>query len=306
MTIESWLNERADNAARGRIFAAYSTVNLIAMIGGQLLLAIPDPSGFARFMLSAILVSLAVVPVSMTRLPEPRPVPAMPLDLRGLFRISPVAVVCALGIGVANAIFWSLGPIYAESFGLGKSFVAQFMTAAVLGAALTQIPFGRWSDQGDRRRVITILCLVAALAGVILALSPGRGISPTLVLAASFLFGTSALSLWAIVVAHANDAASPGQFVKLSSGLLLIYGVGAAISPVVTALISGLGAPGGIFAVAAVSHALLAVYAIYRMGVRNIMPRGRFVASPRTSTNVFKLDPRALDRMATPDNGAPR
>src|SRR5262249_38751595 len=154
-----------------------------------------DPSGFARFMLSAILVSLAVVPVAMTRLPEPRPTPAVPLDLRELFRISPVAVVCALGIGVANAIFWSLGPVYAESFGLGKSFVAHFMTAAVLGAALTQIPLGRWSDHGDRRRVIAILCLMAALAGLVLALSPGRSVPPMLVLAASTVFGASALSL---------------------------------------------------------------------------------------------------------------
>jgi MFS family permease len=303
MTIESWLNERAENAARGRIFAAYSTINLVALMGGQLLLNIPDASGFARFMLSAILVSLAVVPVSMTRLPEPKPSPAAPLDLKGLFKISPVAVICALGIGAANAIFWSLAPVYAES--LGQGFAAHFMTIAVLGAALAQIPLGRWSDQGDRRRVIVILCVVAALAGVILALAARQWLPVLLVLPAGFLFGASALSVWAIVVAHANDAAKPGQFVQLSSGLLLVYGIGAALSPVVTALIAGVGGFGGIFAVTAASHAAMAVYAIYRMGVRNVMPRGRFFASPRTSTNVFKLDPRALDPMAARDNGSP-
>jgi MFS family permease len=300
MTVESWLNERAENKARGRVFAAYSTINLIALMGGQLLLQVPDSSGAVRFMLSAILVALAVVPVSMTRLAEPKPAEAVPLDLRGLYTVSPVAVVCALGIGIANAIFWSLGPVFAASCAEGPGFVAQFMSCAVLGAAITQIPLGRWSDRGDRRRVIALLCAIAAAAGLFLALAARFALPAPLILLAGFLFGGSALSVWAIVVAHANDAALPGQFVRLSSGLLLVYGVGAAVSPVLTALVTGTNGFAGIFAVTAASHGLMALYAVYRMGVRHIMPRGRFVAPPRTSTNVFKLDPRAA-----PDNGAP-
>jgi MFS family permease len=299
MTVESWLNERADNATRGRIFSAYSTVNLTAMMGGQLLLFVPDPSGFARFALASILVSLAAIPVSLTRLAEPKPFEAPPIDLRTLYDVSPVGLVCAAGIGIASSIFWSLGAVYAASVGSSQSFVALFMASAVGGAAIMQIPLGRWSDRGDRRRVIAFGALAAAVAGLLLALAGRFGAPGPLLLLVSLVFGASALPIWAVVVAHANDAALPGQFVRMSSALLLVYGIGACVGPLVASLVTNaIGTPGP-FVVTVLSHGAIALFAIYRMGVRNIVPRRPFVDSPRTSAGVFKLDPRSAS-----DNGS--
>lgn len=293
MTVESWLNEMADNASRGRIFSAYSTINLVALMSGQLLLFAPDQSGFVRFVLASILVSLAAVPVTFTRLCEPKPIGTARIDITSLYEVSPVAVACSFGIGIASAVFWTLGPVFAAEVGHDERFVAGFMGLAIFGAILSQIPLGRLSDRGDRRRIIAAGALVAAFAAVALALAARFGAPGPLLLMVGLMFGASALSIWAIVVSHANDAAMPGQFVQLSSSLLLIYGVGASIGPLLASLANSVMGGAAIFAICAFSYFAMAFFTIYRMGVRSVVARSRFVDSPRTATSVFTLDPRA-------------
>ena len=50
----------------------------------------------------------------------------------------------------------------------------------------------------------------------------------------TFTYGTMAYALYSIAVAHANDHAK-GDFVRVSSGLLLLYGFGTMIGPVIGA-----------------------------------------------------------------------
>ncbi len=48
-------------------------------------------------------------------------------------------------------------------------------------------------------------------------------------------YGALAYTLYSIAVAHANDHAKPEDFVKVSGGLLLLYGFGTMIGPVIGA-----------------------------------------------------------------------
>lgn len=293
MVIESWLNERADNATRGRILATYTSVNLFAIMGGQLLLQLPDATGFARFALVSVLVSLAGVPVALTKTLQPQPIATPRLDLKALYQLSPLALVAGGLIGLAGACFWTLGPIFAAGTGHGDAFIAHFMSASVLGGALAQWPLGRLSDRVDRRKVILFAALGAALAGALLAVAGLLGAPPLMLIALAFLQGATSLSIWSIVVAHANDAAEEGAFVRLSSSLLIVYGVGAALGPFLAALFNARFGYTAVYVATALFHGLLAMFVLYRISLREMLPRKKFVAVPRTSTSVFQLDPRA-------------
>jgi MFS family permease len=74
VTIESWLNQRATNETRGRLLSVYMLVVTFGLGLGQLLLGVGDPAGFTLFVLVGMLVSLAVVPVAMIRIPTLREV----------------------------------------------------------------------------------------------------------------------------------------------------------------------------------------------------------------------------------------
>lgn len=305
LVIESWLNDRATNQTRGTIIGIYTFVNLTVITVGQFMITLYDPAGFALFALASILVSLAAVPLALTRSSAPAPVAVVRLRPKHLYGLSPVGVVgCGL-VGLANGAFFSLGPLYATGRGLDLASLATYMGFTVLGGALAQWPFGRLSDSRDRRQVIALVCGLAVLAGLALAIFGSlwtRAIYPLTV-----LFGAFAFPLYAICVAHANDKMPRDEFVELSSGLLLANGVGSAIGPILaSAAMSAIG-PSGLFVYTALIHAAMLVYVLHRIRLRAPAPqeeRGNFVpvseSSPSILTRAPPLDDMPVDRSAQP------
>ncbi len=171
--LESWINSAVPNSQRGRVLAYYTITNFSVIMVGQQCLNLANPAGFHLFSLSAMLFSVAGVPLALTLTPPPaaprRPVPR-PAWLWGL---SPAAVLGCVGAGLANSAFWALGPIYAKASGMPTSLIAFFMTCVVLGGALSQWPLGKLSDTIDRRRVMLVISIAASVLGVILALITG-------------------------------------------------------------------------------------------------------------------------------------
>lgn len=55
--------------------------------------------------------------------------------------------------------------------------------------------------------------------------------SPLALYIMMFLFGSVIYPIYSLNVAHANDYADASEFVKVSGGLLIIYGVGSVIGP---------------------------------------------------------------------------
>ena len=109
VVIESWLNDRATSANRGAIMSAYTFISLCVLMAGQFLLTAYDPAGFELFALIAILIAIALVPVSLTKAPEPPRPATIGLDIAGLWRLSPVGFVGCLSVGLVNGSFWTLG-----------------------------------------------------------------------------------------------------------------------------------------------------------------------------------------------------
>src|SRR6266576_3957972 len=69
---ESWLNDRASRANRGRLFAVYMLILYVGLGAAQFLLIVSNPLTPTPFMLVSVLISLAMVPIvaSAQQLPE--------------------------------------------------------------------------------------------------------------------------------------------------------------------------------------------------------------------------------------------
>ncbi|MBX3496042.1 MAG: MFS transporter [Parvibaculum sp.] len=299
MVIESWLNEQSTNDTRGRIFAVYLAVNLTALAGGQLMLNAADSSGFVLFAICSILTSLALVPVAMTTSVQPMPIQSTTINIRNLYALSPVGLIGSFVVGLTNAPFWTLAPLFAIERGLGEGGVAAFMLAAIAGGAAAQWPIGRISDRMDRRRVIVVVCLGSA-AGEVALVAAGISGSVTAIMLAGVLFGVFALTLYSVCVAHMNDHGQSESFVSISGGLLVVYSVGAIVGPTAASL--GVGAFGisSIFVFPAVVHLLFAAYTAYRIVSAPALTeaqRSDFVAVPFPQVTPLptELDPRAAD-----------
>lgn len=296
LVIESWLNERASRQNRGLIFSTYTTVNYTVITLGQMLMLADDPSRYPLYAIASILVSIAAVPVALTRAQQPVPLNAPRLSPGSLFRTSGVGAMGCIVVGLTNGAFWGMAPAFVLESGFGVEDVALFMSAAVVGGALSQWPFGRLSDRMDRRFTILIASAAACGAGVGLVLVALT--APGLTIFAGFLFGLFSFPIYAMSVAHANDLADSADFVALAGGLLLISGIASVIGPLLAAAaMAGVG-PAGLFGFTAAVHAAMAAYTLYRMRQRSAPAaeqKSSFVAMPPTAPVRCDIDPRAED-----------
>jgi len=294
MVIESWLNERATNATRGTVMSLYTIINLTVIMVGQMLLTVYDPASFAPFALASILVSLAALPVALSTSLAPAPLRSTKVRLARLYRISPVGFMGAFTVGLGNGAFWSLAPLSATSSGLGLNGVAVFMSLVVLGGAIAQYPLGKLSDRTDRRRVILGAAIGVAVAGALLPVAAGL-FAPGLFIGA-LLFGLTAMPVYSLSVAHMNDFVEPDGFVEASSGMLMVYAIGAIAGPVIASWATGAAGTDLLFPYIAVVYLGFAVFVVFRMRARAAPApddRPDFVATAGTSPALAALDPRS-------------
>ncbi len=299
MIVESWLNERADNTNRGAIFGAYLVVNYSAVMSGQLSIGLDSPANFTLFAVMAILISAALIPVSLTTSTGPAPIQSVRVRLVRIFRISPVAGLGAIMIGVANGSFGTLAPVLGARFEFGAFETSLFVSAAFLGAAISQLPLGYLSDRVDRRYVIAGAALAALAVELWLGLrSAEPGADATSWIVSAFVLGMFAFPLYGLCTAHLNDFVEPGNFVEASSGFLLLWGVGAMLGPILASFVmTGLG-PNTLFLTSGLAHLALAAFALFRM-TRRAAPatedKGAFVPAGvvRTTPEGANLDPRS-------------
>jgi MFS family permease len=296
MTMESWLNDRATNETRGRIFASYMVVNYLGLMLGQWLFVTERPSSFALFSLAAIFYALCPIPVGLTRTPQPVASKVPKLDPLKIFRISPVGVAGCMVVGFANAAVWVFAPVYAQDHGMTRGLLAAFMVAFTLGGALSQMPVGRLSDRIDRRYVIAGVTLAAAAAGICLYLLGGH--SPILTLILIGLFGMLSLPLYGLSVAHTNDRLPRESFVEASATLLLINAIASAFGPVLGALVTTRFGTSSLFLYTAAFHLAMLAFTLVRIGAKETAPdalREPFEPMPlqAASPGVAELDPRA-------------
>ena len=263
MVIESWINERATNQNRGEILSVYRVIDLTATTVGNALLATADPADFHLFATVSILMSIALVPVALTKSDAPKPIETARLDIPRLFKLSPVAAVGAPLIGLANSSFWAVGAVYARMLGYGNAEIAAFISAVVIGAAMLQWPLGRLSDRIDRRKVMAASAVLGVLSAIALANFGARSVRDLLILGA--LFGAFIIPMFGLNAAHANDHSTPGEAVSTNGGLLLLHGVGSVIGATLGASVMAAFGPPALFYYVAAIYIAFITFCLYRV-----------------------------------------
>lgn len=287
MIVESWLNERTESASRGRVFGIYTMVNLAATTCGQMVLTMGDARGFLFFVVAAIFYCMALLPTALSATSTPTALVSVSLDLRALWRNSPIAVFAVLMVGISNSTFGTLAAVYGARVGLSTSEIALFASIPILAGAAAQVPIGMLSDRKDRRLVLIGTAVVALVADLVFIF--GGMTQPMLLIANVALFGAAVFAMYPVIVAHANDHAQPGSFIQISGGLLLIYGIGSILGPTSAGFAMASFGPQSLFMTTALAHVLLLGFALVRLRARASLPsdvKGSFQMSPiaRAST----------------------
>ena len=307
MIMESWINERVSNENRGAVLSAYMIVSMAGVAAGQYLAPLADPASYEMFVVAGLFFCAALVPIALTTAQSPQPLTEVTIDPKGLFLRSPAAAVGSFMSGVIFANWVYFGPVFGQASGFSTFAVATMLASAMFGGMIFQFPLGKLSDMIDRR-------LVMALAGLI-----GAGVSALIVLASpapqwlvftgTFVLGSVLFPVYSLAVAHANDHAAPEEFVKVSGGLLLIYGVGNMIGPQLGGRLMDATGPSGLFMALAASFAAYGGYAFWRTRRRQARPaeaRPDFQVLPLPAVQTpetYQLDPRSDETAEEDERG---
>ncbi len=288
--VESWLNALVPNEQRGRVLTIYVLVYGLFYGAGQLVVQNLNVKGPELLIIAAIATTLALVPMVGIDVRAPVMPQRVKLEILKALRNSPVSVLACLLNGLILTGFFTVGPLFGVRIGFDQQHIVVLMACVSLGGLFLQWPIGYFSDKVDR--LYALIGLGAGTLAVSAALATVDRQTPFAVLAILFaVFGGLAESLYAVGVAHANDRAVMTDYVALSSTLLFVWALGAAIGPTTGTYAIQLIAPRAFFVYVIALTLAFTVFAIWRLyrrkGDRVVEEREEFLAYPQTSPEIY-------------------
>lgn len=264
MILESWLNEKSEVSNRSRVLSFYSLTFYFSYLVSVYLLSL-NLSLLNIFILSAFFSLFSLIPVALTKIKEPEIPPVKRLSLPNLFNIVPLALLGTFIAGIVINGFFSMSSIYILKLGFEAKEVSIFLACAIAGGFIIQIPIGKISDTFGRRNAILITSFIAFLASSLLFFNIENIKIQYL---ASFILGMGIFTFYSLSLARANDVLeNSADIVEVNRGLLLSYGMGSLISPILLGLLLEVFSVKGFICLFMVSALILFIFALTKDSV---------------------------------------
>lgn len=189
--VESWLQAKVTNETRGRAMGTYRVVDMGGSLVAQLMIgSLASLETYVAYNILTILCCASLLPLALTRVPQPETPSAPRLRPRLAWQMSPLAVAAVLVAALSSASFRMVGPIYGQEVGLAASQIGLFLAAFVAGGAIAQYPAGWLADKYDRRWVLVWLSIASVVSCAVTVASSGTGTAGVMAAAAFFGFTT--------------------------------------------------------------------------------------------------------------------
>lgn len=296
MVVESWLNECSQPQTRGRVFSVYMAMTYIGIGIGQQFINFGNGGGQNVLLIAALLFSLSLIPVSVTRAVHPELPEPDRYTFKALFKKAPVGMSGCFAAGMINSAIFSMTPVFGTIIGLSILQLSWLMSVTVFGGFAVQWIVGIISDRFDRTRILLIIAGLIALFSFIIVLNTGASYLRLLV--EMGLFGGLVFAVYPVSVARTQDVFQGKDAVAVSSALLLCYSIGAILGPILaSAAMEIIQNPFGLFVYWSLVAGVFALITIYLRHKERILivPVGaqvNFIAMKNTSSVAMALDPR--------------
>ncbi len=305
IVMESWLNDRANNRTRGRLLSIYMFITLIGLSVGTLLLNFSSPEKYEPFILISMLLSSALIPILLTKRKAPKFKKLGYIDIKGLYKTSPLGTLSMFCTGSIHSALFSLGAVYAASMNFTLFEISLLLFLITVSGGIFQWPIGYYSDKSDRRKVIIFCTLFAAFFAFLsilasgaslenMYLSSGVGINKIMFFLYTSLYAGMAIPLFTLNLAYVNDYIPKEKFVAAGGGMQIIFGLGAMTGPFICSLLMNKFGSNGFFVHLFIFHLIVGAFGLYRITKRGYKdnPESVFTPLPRNITPLgIELDP---------------
>ncbi len=312
VVVESWLNDRATNRTRGKVLSIYMIITFFGIGLGTLLLNFDNPKDYEPFILVSLLLSVALIPILLTKRKPPTFKKISTIKIKELYNISPLGTFSMFCTGFIHPVIFTLGSVYGALMNFSILEISLYLFLITIAGAVFQWPIGYLSDKFDRRLIIIITSLLGAILTILCFFSVST--SPDFINLSSdwktivqhitnhrmlfyifiSLYAGMCLPLFSLNLAYVNDFLPKEKFVSAGAGLQIIFGMSAMFAPFLCSIFMKNLGPNGLFVFLFIFQISIVIFGIYRMKRRAIEenPDNTFTVLPRNITPVgIQLDP---------------
>lgn len=289
VVVESWFLAYATATTRGVILSLYMATLYLSQAVSQFALNMIDLDGAAPFMAAAMLSAASAVPLTLTKNPCPHVPEPSGHSLKTLYEHSRFGFSGCLISGIILSAIYSFAPLYAVVNSLSVSGI---MSCCIFGGVALQWPVGRLSDYFDRRRVLFGVALATGTQALAIVILKPEGIG---IYFSIFVLGGLVFTLYPLAITEVCDRLQPKDITKATGMLLLAYGIGAVLGPILVSMCTQLFPSSGLFLFIVFNVSILILIGIRSFAYRSPVPeklQTEFVSLPRVSPIAYELDPR--------------
>lgn len=268
---QSWLHFAATDEIRGRIITLFYVGYVLALGAGSYMIGFADLSGNSIPVFATLFVAIAIIPVALTRLPQPDAPDAISVDVKAVWKISPVGLIGMLAVGGLTMTLQTFAPIYTTGLGYGQADVGLLMALMQVGLLFVQVPMGTLSDRMDRRLVLLAVAIAASFIAVV-AYGFGGAIGLVSLIVIFALWNGFNETLYSVSSALANDRADPKHYVMLSSTQMICWSFAAFVVPLALTFAVQIVDVSVFMIVCGVITTAFAGFVVHRMRIRGELP----------------------------------
>ena len=305
IVVESWLNDRATNRTRGQVLSTYMFITMMGLAIGVLLLNFSSPERYEPFILISLLLSIALIPILLTKRKPPKFRKLSSIKIKDLYKISPFGTVGMFCTGFIHSCIFTLAAVYAATINFTVFEISLLLFLITISGAIFQWPIGYYSDRHDRRISIIGCAFFGALfcalsmttSGASLAnmyLATNIGMDKIMFFVFVTLYAGMAIPMFTLNLAYVNDFIPKEKFVAAGGGLQIIFGLGAMGGPMLCSVFMNIYGANGFFVYLFIFHMIIGLFGMYRMTRRETKenPDSTFTPLPRNITPLgIELDP---------------
>jgi len=258
---ETWVIHAADPSYRGRVVGVLGLLWGGGFATGPLIMTVTGIAGWLPFLVGTGVVVAGGLPVLFSGGPRIGSTEGRRPRLLPLLGVAPVVLLAAVMDGFVNTINDAFLAIVGLHLGLSQTSAVANLSLLLVGVTAIQIPFGLLADRVDRRRLLSLVVVVALAATLLI---PFVILRPPLLWPTLLVLGAAVGGLWAIGLILVGDEFAPADLAAANTLRGVMWGLGSVAGPLCAGVAIDLWDPYGVIAVLAAAWLLFLPLTLWR------------------------------------------
>jgi len=225
---ETWINQIADTASRGRAIGLYVTVLAAAFALGPMIIPLTGIEGWMPFLIGAAVILASAIAFLPVRRIAPKFDDHQTMAVLSFFKVAPTLMAAVAAVAVIDGALIVHLAVYGLRLEVTLAVAAGMVSAFMIGNVFLQVPLGWMADRLNGYRVLAVCAISGILCGLAIA---ALGPSDALLWPVLVIWGGSTYGMYTVALTLLGHRFSGTNLVAANAAFALMWGAGGIAGP---------------------------------------------------------------------------